>query len=82
MHHGVVSSKEEKMALEAELTPQKALEDQKHYEITYEGNIDDGAVLLGQSIGLIHSIESVNDIIENIIKNAEKSLIKASKIVI
>ena len=82
MHHGVVSSKEEKMALEAELTPQKALEDQKHYEMTYEGNIDDGAVLLGQSIGLIRSIESVKDIMENIIKNAEKSLIKASKIVI
>ena len=82
MHHGVISSKEEKMALEAQLSPEKALEDQKHYEITYEGNIDDGAVLLGQSIGIIHSIESVKDIMENIIKNAENSLIKASKIVI
>lgn len=82
LDHGVVTSKEEKMALEAQLTPQKALEDQKHYEMTYEGNIDDGAVLLGQSIGIIKSIESVKDIMDNIVRTAEKSLIKASKMVI
>jgi len=82
LDHGVVTSKEEKMALEAQLTPQKALEDQKHYEMTYNGNIDDGAVLLGQSIGVIKSIESVKDIMDNIVKTAEKSLIKASKMVI
>ena len=82
LDHGVVTSKEEKMALEAQLTPQKALEDQKHYEMTYNGNIDDGAVLLGQSIGVIKSIESVKDIMDNIVRTAEKSLIKASKMVI
>ena len=82
LDHGVVSSKEEKMALEAQLTPEKALEDQKHYEMTYNGNIDDGAVLLGQSIGLIKSVESVEDIMHNMVKTAEKSLINASKMVI
>ena len=82
LHHGVVTSKEEKMALEAQITPEKALEDQKHYEMTYDGNIDDGAVLLGQSIGLIKSIESVKDIMDNMVKTAEKSLINASKMVI
>jgi NAD(P)H-dependent flavin oxidoreductase YrpB (nitropropane dioxygenase family) len=82
LDHGVVTSKEEKMALEAQLTPQKALEDQKHYEMTYHGNIDDGAVLLGQSIGVIKSIESVKDIMDNIVRTAEKFLIKASKMVI
>jgi NAD(P)H-dependent flavin oxidoreductase YrpB (nitropropane dioxygenase family) len=82
LHHGVVSSKEEKMSLEAQLTPEKVLEDQKHYEMTYEGNIDDGAVLLGQSIGVIKSIESVKDIMEDMVKTAEKALIDASKIVI
>ncbi len=82
LDHGVVTSKEEKMALEAQLTPQKALEDQKHYEMTYNGNVDDGAVLLGQSIGLIKSIESVKDIMDNMVRTAEKSLIKASKMVI
>ncbi len=82
LHHGVVTSKEEKMALEAQITPQKALEDQKHYEMTYNGNIDDGAVLLGQSIGLIKSIESVKDIMDSMVDTAEKSLINASKMVI
>jgi len=82
LHHGVVTSKEEKMALETQITPEKALEDQKHYEMTYNGNIDDGAVLLGQSIGLIKSIESVKDIMDNMVKAAEKSLINASKMVI
>jgi NAD(P)H-dependent flavin oxidoreductase YrpB (nitropropane dioxygenase family) len=78
LHHGVVSSKEEKMTMEAQITPEMAMEDQKHYEMTYEGNIEDGAVLLGQSIGLINSIDSVQDIIEKIVKDAEKRLKKAS----
>jgi NAD(P)H-dependent flavin oxidoreductase YrpB (nitropropane dioxygenase family) len=72
--HNPVASKEEKLALEAELTPEKALEDQKHYEMTYDGNIEEGAVLLGQSIGLINSIDNVKDIIERIVKEAEERL--------
>ena len=62
------------MALEAQITPEIAMEDQKHYEMTYDGNIEDGAVLLGQSIGLINSVEGVRDIIENIVNDAEKRL--------
>lgn len=81
LHHGVVTSKEEKMALEAQLTPERALEDQKHYEMTYEGDIDDGAVLLGQSIGTINSIESVKNIMDDMVKTAEKALHNASKMV-
>ena len=81
LHHGVISSKEEKMAIEAKITPQMALEDQKHYEMTYEGNITDGAVLLGQSIGLIDSIESVKDIIDSIVKKAQECLESAAHII-
>lgn len=82
LHHGVVSSKEEKMALEAQITPQMALEDQKFYEMIYEGNITDGAVLLGQSIGIIDSIESVQDIINDIVKSAEIRLKEANSYII
>ncbi len=82
LHHGIVSSKEEKMAQEAQLTPQMVMEDQKHYEMTYEGNIADGAVLLGQSIGLISSIDNVQDIIDNIVRDAEKRLKEASSYII
>jgi NAD(P)H-dependent flavin oxidoreductase YrpB (nitropropane dioxygenase family) len=42
--------------------------------MTYDGNIEEGAVLLGQSIGLIDSIDSVKDIIEGIVKKAEERL--------
>ncbi|UCD01200.1 MAG: nitronate monooxygenase [Promethearchaeota archaeon] len=82
LHHGVVSTKEEKMALEAQITPEMAMEDQKHYEMIYDGNIIDGAVLLGQSIGIINSIESVQDIINDIIKSAEKRLKEASSYIV
>ncbi|MFX0058067.1 MAG: NAD(P)H-dependent flavin oxidoreductase [Candidatus Hodarchaeota archaeon] len=81
LSHEPVSSKDEKLALEAQITPEKALEDQKHYEMVYEGDIDEGAVLLGQSIGLINSIDSVKEIIENITKSAEKYLSSVSNMI-
>lgn len=82
LHHSVISSKEEKMALEAQITPEMAMEDQKHYEMTYAGNVKDGAVLLGQSIGLINSVEGVQDIINEIVKDAEKRLKKANNCIV
>lgn len=82
LDHGVVKSKEEKMALEAQITPKMVMEDQKHYEMTYEGNIDNGAVLLGQSIGLISSIDSVQDIINTIVSDAEKKLKEVSMCIV
>ncbi len=81
-NHGVVSSKEEKQALENQMTPQMVLEDQKHYEMVYDGDISEGAVLLGQSIGVIESIDSVQDIIDEIINRAEKKLKEASSYII
>lgn len=80
LSHKPVSSKEEKLALEAELTPEKALEDQKHYEMVYDGNIKEGAVLLGQSIGLINSIDNVKDIMDKIVKKAEKLLMETNEL--
>ena len=81
LHHDLVASKEEKMAQEAELSIEQLLEDGKKYELAYFGNIQDGAVLLGQSIGIINSIESVSDIIESVIKDAEKYIKRASNLV-
>ncbi|MFX1256905.1 MAG: NAD(P)H-dependent flavin oxidoreductase [Promethearchaeota archaeon] len=73
-HHGLVASKEEKMAEEKEMTLEKILEDGKYYEMIYDGNVKDGAVLLGQSIGIINSVERVTDIIESIVSEAEKKI--------
>ena len=44
----------------------------------YQGDMEKGGVLLGQSIGIINQLESVSDIIETIIKGAEKALKKAA----
>ena len=80
-HHGLVATKEEKMAEEKGLTLEKLLEDGKYYEMIYDGNVIDGAVLLGQSIGVISSIDSVSDIIESIVSGAEKSIKRAASFV-
>ena len=72
--HGLVANKEEKIAEEQALTPEMLIEDGKKYEMTYNGNIEDGAVLLGQSIGIIDEIKSVPDIIDKIVKDAENIL--------
>jgi NAD(P)H-dependent flavin oxidoreductase YrpB (nitropropane dioxygenase family) len=79
--HGLVADKSEKMVEEQDLTLEKLLEEAKHYEMIYDGNIDDGAVLLGQSIGIIKSIESVPDIINSIIADAEKCLKSANNLI-
>lgn len=78
-NHGLVTDKEEKMTQEQEMTPEMLMEDQKHYEMTYEGDIENGAVLLGQSIGIIDEISSVKSIIEDIISKAEENLRNAPK---
>ena len=39
--------------------------------------MENGAVLLGQSIGIINKIESDSDIIETVIRDAETQLKKA-----
>ena len=80
LHHGLVASKEEKMAEEKGVTIEDMIEDGKKYELAYNGNITDGAVLLGQSIGVINSIESVSDIINTIVSDAEKYIRKASSV--
>ena len=69
--HPAPASKEEMLEREKNITLEDMMKDAGAYEKVYNGDIEDGAVLLGQSIGIIDSIEDVNDIIEGIIKQAE-----------
>jgi len=80
-HHGMVADKAEKMAEEGEMSLEDLIEDQKHYEMIYDGKVLDGAVLLGQSIGLIDSIDGVKDIIDTVMADAEKNLKRASSLI-
>jgi enoyl-[acyl-carrier protein] reductase II len=73
-HSGLVANKEEKMATESAKTTEELAEAARAYDLAYQGNVNDGAVLLGQSIGLIDDIESVSTIINKIIKDAEKAV--------
>jgi len=74
LNKDLVSDKSEKIAEESKMTAQDIIEEGKKYELAYKGNINDGAVLLGQSIGIINSIERAKVIIEEIIQDAEKRL--------
>ena len=89
---GLVTTKEEKMAEEKALEDHRGAitkeeleeelrKDAKAAFAAYRGDMDNGGVLIGQSIGIINKVESVSDIIENIIKDAEKSLKTAIKYV-
>jgi enoyl-[acyl-carrier protein] reductase II len=85
LHHGLVGSKEELMAQEEALrkmTPQELnmelLKVANAYLAAYRGDVKSGAVLLGQSIGLISRIEKASDIINQIVSDAEKLLSKAA----
>ena len=78
LSHPVVSSKEEKMAMEKQTTIEEYLKESNAYRLIYEGNTDDGAVLLGQSIGIINSLEKIPDIIDKVMSDAEKRLKSAT----
>ena len=74
--HPAPSSKEEMIAYEKSLTIEQMMKDADAYDRVYNGDTETGAVLLGQSIGIINSIDDVNDIIERIIKEAETAINK------
>ncbi len=71
LSHPAPSSKEEMIAYEQSISPEQRVRDLGSYDRVYNGDIETGAVLLGQSIGVIDSIDNVNDIIERIMKEAE-----------
>jgi len=74
--HGLVENKEEKQA--GETSTNKVQRELSELEMTYKGNVQEGIVYVGQSIGLIDRVETVKEIIDTIIHDAEKNLRNAS----
>jgi NAD(P)H-dependent flavin oxidoreductase YrpB (nitropropane dioxygenase family) len=70
--HGVVSNKDEKRAEEIAISV--VVDSVEKLEKAYRGNVNDGIVLLGQSCGLIDDIDSVSNIINTIVDQAEDCL--------
>ena len=80
LSHPAPSSKEEMIAYENSITPEQRVKDLGSYDRVYNGDVTTGAVLLGQSIGVIDSIDDTNEIIERIIKKAESVIRKNSSL--
>jgi NAD(P)H-dependent flavin oxidoreductase YrpB (nitropropane dioxygenase family) len=76
LSHPAPSSKEEMIAYEESMSPEQRAKDLGAYDRVYSGDMETGAVLLGQSIGIIDSIDGVNEIIEKIMKDAENTIRK------
>jgi enoyl-[acyl-carrier protein] reductase II len=72
LEHPAPTNREDMLAYEKSITPEMRQKDSDAYERIYNGDTENGAILLGQSIGIIDSIDDVNDIIERIIKEAEQ----------
>ncbi|MGQ4875528.1 MAG: NAD(P)H-dependent flavin oxidoreductase [Promethearchaeia archaeon] len=77
LEHGKILTKEEKMAQEASLSMEELEEEMERYELVYRGDVENGAILAGQSVGLIDSEENVDDILSQFTKRAEELLKKA-----
>jgi enoyl-[acyl-carrier protein] reductase II len=74
LHHGLVTDKQAKMAEEAQMSQQDIIAEGKAYEAAYTGDTNSGAVLLGQSIGIIQQVKKVKNIVEGLVEDAEKRL--------
>jgi enoyl-[acyl-carrier protein] reductase II len=82
MEHGIPMSKSDKIAQELSYDLDEFLEDLHHYEIVYtEGDVENGAIPVGQTCGIIDSLMDVDDIVSGFTKKAEELLkIAVSKI--
>jgi NAD(P)H-dependent flavin oxidoreductase YrpB (nitropropane dioxygenase family) len=77
LEHGKVMSKEEKISQELAYDMDEYLADLLAYELVYtKGDTVNGAVPVGQTVGLIDSIDDVDDIVSGYTKKAEDILKK------
>jgi len=77
LSHNRVLTKEEKKTQENGFGIEELNEEIAIHELIYRGDVDNGVILVGQSIGLIDSEEDVDDIISTYSSQAEELLKKA-----
>ncbi|MFX0133141.1 MAG: NAD(P)H-dependent flavin oxidoreductase [Candidatus Hodarchaeota archaeon] len=86
--HNKLMTREEKMKQEKDeglLDPKRLLEEQVRkeslaYALVYMGDIENGAVLLGQSIGGVDDIPTVKELLDRMVSNAEKRIKEVTKL--
>jgi NAD(P)H-dependent flavin oxidoreductase YrpB (nitropropane dioxygenase family) len=72
MSKDLVGSKEELIAKEEARSLDELMKEMMHYAGALEGDMDDSGILVGQSGGVINSIESIDDIVSSIMSDAER----------
>lgn len=78
LHHGEVMDKMAKIAQEKAMSITDMMDYMKHWGNVTDENLQSRVLLIGQTIGLINSIETAKDIIESVVSEAEKRLKKAN----
>jgi len=81
MSKELVGTKEQLVGIEQERSIEAYIKGLKPYISVVEGEVEDAAVLMGQSAGLISKIKSVKEIVDDIVSDAEKLLKNASAMV-
>lgn len=56
-------------------------DDMKRYDLVYEGDVENGAVLVGQTVGGISSLMTVKEVMDSIVKEASEILLSGAKFV-
>lgn len=74
MAREMVTTKEEFTATQDSMSPKEMIEEMMHYVTAVDGDIVDSPILIGQSGGLVSSIEAIGDLVSIIAKDAERLL--------
>lgn len=79
LSHPLRMSREERIALEksmgnVESQSDRFKEDMMRYDLVYKGDIENGAVLLGQTVALIHDLPTCKEVIDRMMKEAIETI--------
>ncbi|MHA1265581.1 MAG: NAD(P)H-dependent flavin oxidoreductase [Candidatus Helarchaeota archaeon] len=79
LSHPLRLSREERIAMEKQLGnvetgTDKFVEDMRRYDLVYKGDIENGAVLLGQTVALVHDLPTCQEVIDRIMKEAIETI--------
>jgi NAD(P)H-dependent flavin oxidoreductase YrpB (nitropropane dioxygenase family) len=84
LSHRLKMTREERIAMEKaaggdiEQASEKFRQDLMAYDLVYEGNVEDGAVLCGQTVCGIKDLPTVAEVIKKIMKEAEEQIRKVN----
>ena len=83
IHHPLNMSKEERKAHEkaAGGTAESLMDDMKAYDLIYKGDIENGAVLVGQTVAMIHDLPTCKEVVDRTMKEAEEVITGLQKYV-